>query len=169
MRLWSNNHVSHINPKHLPAQLIPVINFHSSPRGIHTLALSHWHAENAARPAKLIIWCAARRSASGNAQTVTDVSKHRGRLYRVDNHHSRSYIPGVPRGGRRGRGRSLYHDNLIYLGSRRPLHAGPPWNRADHHAGKHHLLSVLKAATLHPSTTLRSRLPLLHRRAAAAP
>lgn len=48
------------------------------------------------------------------------------------------------RDGKRG----FYHDNLIYLGSHRPLHAGPPLNSADHRGGKHHLLSVLKAATL---------------------
>lgn len=46
----------------------------------------------------------------------------------------------------KGNGRGpLYHDNLIYLGSHRPLHAGPPLNGADHRGGKHRLLSVLKA------------------------
>lgn len=60
----------------------------------------------------------------------------------MDNHYSRSYIEqGDGRGG-------FYHDNLIYLGSHRPLHAGPPLNGADHRGGKHHLLSVLKATAL---------------------
>lgn len=47
-----------------------------------------------------------------------------------------------------GTGGGFYHDNLIYLGSHRPLHAGPPLNGADHRGGKHHLLSVLKATAL---------------------
>ena len=98
--------------------------------------------ENAPCPAKLIIWHTARRSGSENAQTVTDVGKHEKGDFIEWTITIRALISN------KGTGGGLYHDNLIYLGSHRPLHAGPPLNGADHRGGKHHLLSVLKATAL---------------------
>lgn len=89
-------------------------------------------------------------SGSGNAQTVTDVGKHEEGDFIEWTITIRALISRGCRG--EGDRRGLYHDNLIYLGSHRPLHAGPPLNSADHRGGKHHLLSVLKAATLSRST-----------------
>lgn len=86
---------------------------------------------------------------------MTDVGKHEKGDFIEWTITIRALISNRETGG------GFYHDNLIYLGSYRPLHAGPPLNSADHRGGKHHLLSVLKATALSFSFSLgRTIVPL---------
>jgi len=79
---------------------------------------------------------------------VTDVGKHEKGDFIEWTITIRALISNKRTGG------GLYHDNLIYLGFHRPLHAEPPLNGDDHRGGKHHLLSVLKATAFSLSLSL---------------